>query len=105
MSRKFLYFIFLLSGLTESKDSKNDFIGLYWIFKRLQSRPDRVFTEGNEIEELAKAAENEEFEEIESEDEDGNASGDEENEDKNEDEEFEVVEKKKVSFQSLFSSW
>ena len=31
--------------------------------KRLQSRPDRVFTEGNEIEELAKAAENEEFEE------------------------------------------
>ena len=103
MSRKFLYFIFLLSGLTESKDSKNDFIGLYWIFKRLQSRPDRVFTEGNEIEELAKAAENEEFEEIESEDEDGNASGNEENEDKNEDEEFEVVQKKKVS--SLFSSW
>ena len=63
--------------------------------KRLQSRPDRVFTEGNEIEELAKAAENEEFEEIESEDEDDKTSEDGE---KNGEEEFEVLEKKKVRF-------
>lgn len=65
--------------------------------KRLQSRPDRVFTEGNEIEELAKAAENEEFEEIESEDEDDKTSEDGEGE-KNGEEEFEVLEKKKVRF-------
>jgi len=40
-------------------------LSLCWIPKgRLQSRPDRVFTEENEIEELAKAAEKEEFEEI-----------------------------------------
>jgi len=75
-------------------------LSLCWIPKgRLQSRPDRVFTEGNEIEELAKAAENEEFEEIESEDEDDKTSGDEvelEGE-KNGQEEFEILEKKKVA--------
>jgi len=72
-------------------------LSLCWIPKgRLQSRPDRVFTEGNEIEELAKAAENEEFEEIESEDEDDKTSEDGEGE-KNGEEEFEVLEKKKVA--------
>ena len=70
--------------------------------KRLQSRPDRVFTEGNEIEELAKAAENEELEEIESEDEDDKTSGD-EGDVKNGEEEFEVLEKKKVLGDTIFS--
>jgi len=69
-------------------------LSLCWIPKgRLQSRPDRVFTEGNEIEELAKAAENEEFEEIESGDDEEKSSGDEENKE----EEFEVVQKKKAA--------
>ena len=72
--------------------------------KRLQSRPDRVFTEGNEIEELAKAAENEEFEEIESEDEDDKTSEDGEGE-KNGEEEFEVLEKKKVRFSGRENRW
>ena len=101
MSRKFLYFIFIIRSHRNKKTKTNDNllnISLYWIFKRLQSRPDRVFTEGNEIEELAKAAENEEFEEIESGDDEEKSSGDEENKE----EEFEVVQKKKVS---LFSSW
>lgn len=71
--------------------------------KRLQSRPDRVFTEGNEIEELAKAAENEELEEIESEDEDDKTSGDEGDVKNGEEEEFEVLEKKKVLGDTIFS--
>jgi len=77
-------------------------LSLCWIPKgRLQSRPDRVFTEGNEIEELAKAAENEEFEEIDS-DEDEEEKVNEENgktnEEKDEDEEeFEKIKLEKVA--------
>jgi len=77
-------------------------LSLCWIPKgRLQSRPDRVFTEGNEIEALAKAAENEEFEEIDSEDEDIKTSGAEDETEEiktnGEKEEFEIVKKKKVA--------